>query len=173
MSKDTTKILGVFDRDAIPEGAKPLDDFKLEKYLGKWYDISHMHFDNEGPESTNVVVQYSMRSDGMVKVHNSAYLEDKQQWYSRVGKAKFRGEPNVAALAVTFDDIKWSGYNVIAQDDDYKYALVYGRKLDFMWILSREKTMPQDIKQKYLDMATENGYDVTKLVDTVHDRDDF
>ncbi len=173
MSNDKTKVLGIFDRDAIPEGAKPIENFELEKYLGRWYDIAHMHFDNEGPESTNVIVQYSMRDDGLVKVHNSAYLEDKEQWYSRVGKAKLRGEANVGALAVTFDDIKWSGYNVMAQDEDYKYALVYGRNLGLMWLLSREKTMPDEIQEKYKAMATQTGYNVAELVQTIHDRDDF
>lgn len=33
----------------------------------------------------------------------------------------------------------YSGYNVIAIDPDYKYALVAGESLKYMWILSREK----------------------------------
>lgn len=33
----------------------------------------------------------------------------------------------------------YSGYNVIVIDPDYKYALVAGESLKYMWILSREK----------------------------------
>ncbi len=166
-----TSILGLFTRDAIPEGVKPIDNFEVEKYLGTWYDIARMTFDNEGVNSTNVFVQYSAREDGLVGVKNTAYLEDEQKWYSRQGKAKFRGEANIGALAVTFDSIKWSGYNVMAVDDDYSYALVYGRSLDLMWILSRTKDIPENIKEKYLKQAQEAGYDTSKLVYTVHDRD--
>ncbi len=116
-------------------------------------------------------MQYSAREDGLVGVKNNAYLEDKQEWHSRVGKAKFRGEPNIGALAVTFDNIKWSGYNVMAVNDDYKYALVFGRNLDLMWILSRTKKIPDTIKEKYLKQAQDSGYDTSKLVYTIHDRD--
>ncbi len=43
-----TKTLGIFSRDAIAEGLQPIDNFKVEIYLGTWYDIARMTFDNEG-----------------------------------------------------------------------------------------------------------------------------
>ncbi len=167
-----TSTLGIFTRDAIPEGAKPIENFQVRKYLGKWYDIARMTFEHEGPESSNVYLIYYSREDGLVGVNNNAYLDDRGEWYSRVGKAKFRGEANLGALAVYFDDLQWSGYNVMAIDGDYEYALVFGRNTDLMWMLSRTKTMPDDIKQKYLKMAEEIGYDTSKLVFTKHDRED-
>ncbi len=169
---DKTSTLGIFSRDALPEGAKPIENFELEKYLGTWYDIARMTFRNEKENSSNVYVQYGTREDGLVSVKNNAYLEDKQEWHSRIGKAKFRGEPNVGALAVTFDNIKWAGYNVMSVDEDYSYALVFGRNIDLMWMLSRTKSLPEAIKEKYLSMAEEIGYDTSKLIYTVHDRED-
>src|SRR5690554_4511400 len=60
------------------------------------------------------------------------------------------------------------GYNVIALDVDYRYALVAGKDLDLLWILSRETTIPVDIKDKYLQIAAEIGYDTSDLIWVEH-----
>lgn len=52
-----------------------------------------------------------------------------------MGKAVFVEEPDVAMLKVSFFGPFYSGYNVAALDPDYKYALVIGRNLDYMWLL--------------------------------------
>jgi len=56
------------------------------------------------------------------------------------------------------------GYNLLALDVDYRYALVAGKDLDLLWILSRETTIPVDIKDKYLQIAKEIGYDTSDLI---------
>lgn len=86
-----------------------------------------------------------------------------------VGKAKFVGEPNVAMLKVSFFGPFYGGYNVISIDDDYKYALVIGKNLKYMWILSRTTTIPEEIKKKYLNMAEKIGYDTARLVWVDHE----
>ncbi|MFZ4581140.1 MAG: lipocalin family protein [Paludibacter sp.] len=35
---------------------------------------------------------------------------------------------------------------------------------DYMWLLSRTKTMPEDIKLQYLKRATDLGFDTEKLI---------
>lgn len=62
------------------------------------------------------------------------------------------------------------GYNVIALDVDYRYALVAGKDLDLLWILSRETTIPADIKDKYLQIAAEIGYDTSDLIWVEHNQ---
>lgn len=62
------------------------------------------------------------------------------------------------------------GYNVIALDVDYRYALVAGKNLDLLWILSRETTIPVDIKDKYLQIAKEIGYDTSDLIWVEHNQ---
>jgi len=52
-----------------------------------------------------------------------------------IGKAKFLNDPNIANLKVSFFGPFYAGYNVIAIDPDYQYALVLGNNLDYMWIL--------------------------------------
>src|SRR5690554_859914 len=62
------------------------------------------------------------------------------------------------------------GYNVLALDVDYRYALIAGKNLDLLWILSRETTIPVDIKDKYLQIAKEIGYDTSDLIWVEHNQ---
>jgi apolipoprotein D and lipocalin family protein len=62
------------------------------------------------------------------------------------------------------------GYNVIALDVDYRYALVAGKDLDLLWILSRETTVPDEIKDQYLQLAEEIGYDTSDLIWVEHNQ---
>ena len=45
-------------------------------------------------------------------------------------------------------------------DPDYKYVLVIGRNLDYMWLLSREKIYARKVKDKYPEIAKGIGYDI-------------
>lgn len=42
--------------------------------------------------------------------------------------------------------------------------MVAGKNLDYLWILSREKTIPQSIKEDYLQKAKALGYNIDDLV---------
>ncbi|PRD21263.1 UNVERIFIED_CONTAM: blc [Trichonephila clavipes] len=56
------------------------------------------------------------------------------------------------------------GYNVVAMDPDYENALIFGESKDYIWFLSRNKTMPGQVKQKFLKLAHDAGYDLDRLV---------
>jgi apolipoprotein D and lipocalin family protein len=155
---------------SIPEKATPVSNFDVEKYKGLWYEIARIDFKHE-KDMDNVTAQYSLNEDGTVKVFNSGYNYKKQEWQKAEGKAKFRGGKNVGALKVSFFGPFYSGYNVIALDDDYNYALIAGKNLDYLWILSRTKEIPLDIKSKYLEIASQIGYDTSRLTWVKHDKE--
>ena len=81
---------------------------------------------------------------------------------------KFAGDSNEGKLKVSFFGPFYSGYNIIALDSDYKYALVAGKSLKYLWLLSREKTMPQDVKEEYLKKAKDLGYNTSELIWVKH-----
>ncbi len=88
---------------------------------------------------------------------------------SCAGIAKFVGESDVAMLKVSFFRPFYAGDNVMAIDKDYKYALVCGDKLSYLWILSRETTIPEDIRQNYLSIAKKLGFNTSALIGVEHD----
>lgn len=156
---------------SIPKNATPIDNFEVKKYMGLWYEIARIDFTFE-KNMNNTTAQYDLDQKGFVNVLNSGYNYKKDKWSSASGKAKFRGDENIAALKVSFFGPFYSGYNVIALDSDYKYALVAGKDLDLLWILSREKSIPEDVKQNYLKIARGIGYDTSRLIWVEHDRSD-
>jgi apolipoprotein D and lipocalin family protein len=97
-------------------------------------------------------------------VLNRGFSTTKNKWKEATGKAKFRSDSNVGALKVSFFGPFYAAYNVIALDANYRYALVAGKNLDYLWILSREKTIPDEVKNNYLRKARDVGYNTDKLV---------
>lgn len=153
----------------IPKKAVAVTNFDKAKYLGKWYEIARLDYKWE-KDLNNVTAEYSLNDNGTIKVDNKGYDVKKDKWEESVGKAKFVKKDNIGMLKVSFFGPFYAGYNVIAVDKDYKYALVAGESLDYMWILSREATIPESIKADYLIKAQEIGYKISDLVWVKHDK---
>ncbi|QOW10497.1 lipocalin [Kaistella flava (ex Peng et al. 2021)] len=153
----------------VPKGANAVQNFNAKKYLGKWYEIARFDYRFE-KNMNNVTATYSMKDNGNIKVDNRGYDYVKNKWKESVGEAKFVKNENIAQLKVSFFKPIWAGYNVIDIDEDYKYALVVGSNLDYLWILSREKTIPDSYRQRFIDKAKKLGYKTENLVWVEHDK---
>lgn len=156
-------------RRTIPRGAHAVKPFDPEKYLGKWYEIARLDYGFEN-NLQNITAEYSLNDDGSIKVVNGGYNFKKHKNAEVVGKAKFVGARDEAKLTVSFFGPFYAGYNVIALDPDYKYALVAGKNLKYLWMLSRETTIPDDVKNDYLKKARELGYDTASLIWVDHNQ---
>ena len=99
---------------------------------------------------------------------NRGYNYRKKRWQQVTGIAKTAGKANEGKLKVSFFGPFYAPYNVIALDPHYRYALVAGKNLHFLWFLSREKSMPQAVKDEYLKLAADIGYPVQELVWVEH-----
>ncbi len=156
---------------SIPKNAKAVENFNVDKYLGTWYEIARFDFRFE-KDLDNVSAQYSLNKKGNVVVFNSGYNYKKEEWKKATGLAKFKGDKDVATLKVSFFPPFYSGYTVVALDENYQYALVAGKNLDYLWIISRTKNIPKEVKTKFLKIADRIGYDTSKLIWIRHDRND-
>jgi len=154
-------------RRNIPKGATPVKPFNAKKYMGKWYEIARLDYLFE-KGIDNATAEYSLNEDGSVKVINTGYNYKKGVIEQSEGRAEFVNSPDEAMLEVSFFAPIKSGYNVIAIDKAYKYALVVGRNRHYMWLLSRDPSMPEDIKKDYLQQAKELGYKTDKLIWSEH-----
>lgn len=162
-------MIGFNSCATIPKGAVAIKPFDKEKYLGKWYEIARLDFKYE-KNLNNTTAEYTLNENETIKVDNKGYNTVKGKFEQAIGKAKFVGEDNIAMLKVSFFGPFYSGYNVIAIDSDYKYALVSGVSLKYLWILSRETNIPDDIKDKYLKIAEGIGYNTNNLLWIKHDK---
>lgn len=154
---------------SLPKGANPVTRFDVDRYLGTWYEIARLDSRFERNLS-NTLAQYRLDEPGRIQVQNSGYNEKKKEWVNADGVAKFRGETDRAALKVSFFGPFFSGYNVIALAGDYQYALVAGKNLKYLWILSRSKSLPDSVRDDFLQRAREIGYDTEQLIWVAHDK---
>lgn len=150
-------------KTGIPDGAEAVQNLDAKKYLGKWYEIARFDYIFE-KGLDHCTAEYSENPDGSIKVVNRGLKIKSNQWKESVGEARFIGNKSVGRLKVSFFKPIWAGYNILSVDDDYKYALVAGDNLKYLWILSRETSIPADVKEKYLNIASNLGYDIDKLI---------
>lgn len=145
-----------------------IQDFDINRYLGTWFEVARIDFFWE-KGLKNVTAEYSLNEDGTLRVDNRGQRIKDGKLKESVGKAKFAGNSHVGALRVSFFGPFYGGYNIMHIGDNYEHALVFGDNLDYFWILSRYKTIPEEIKTLYLDYALKSGYDLDRIVWTIQE----
>ena len=118
----------------------------------------------------NMSAEYSLNKNCSIKVDNKGYKTKRCEWKQAIGKAKFVGENNIGILQVSFCSLFYSGYNIIAIDEDYQYSAIAGKSLRCLWVLSRNRTITEDIKTRYLGIAEKVGYKISDIQWIRHDK---
>jgi apolipoprotein D and lipocalin family protein len=153
----------------IPENVTPVDNFKIEKYLGRWYEIAR--FDHSFERGlTRVTADYSLRDDGGVRVLNRGYSAESDSWKEAEGKAYFVKGSDQGYLKVSFFGPFYGSYIIFGLDhDNYQYSLVCGPSKSYLWILARTPKMEEDLKSFLMEKAAASGFDITTLIFVDHD----
>jgi len=70
---------------------------------------------------------------------------------------------------VTFDNF-WTrlfrvkgDYTIIKLDENYEHVLVGSKDRKSLWILSRHPVMPEDVIKEYESIASQEGFQVSRL----------
>lgn len=146
-----------------PPGIQPVSGFELTRYSGQWHEIARL--DNRFERGlSQVSATYSLNADGSIKVVNRGYDQASASWKEAQGRALFNGDSHVASLKVSFFGPFYGGYHVVALDPDYQWAMVAGNDRDYLWILARDKQLPQTVTQPLLRQAASLGFDTASLI---------
>lgn len=150
-----------------PAGVQPVA-FDADRYGGRWYEVARIdHRFEKGLVRTSAY--YSRNADGTLTVVNRGFDPKRNVWKESVGKARFTGSPTEAALKVSFFGPFYGGYNVVALDPQYRWAMVVGSSLDYFWILSRTPTLPDDVKEQLMAQARAIGVDEQRVLWVLQD----
>ncbi len=145
---------------------KPVQNFNVERYTGRWYEIARTENRFE-KDCSNVSANYSLNEDGTLRVVNKCLRNNKQKIAD--GKARFVGKNNVGELKVTFFWPFQGSYNVFYVDEGYQNAIVGDGDKGYLWILSRQKNLDAKTLNFLVEKIKLSGVDVQKLIYVKHD----
>lgn len=153
---------------ARPASVQPVGNFDISRYLGRWYEVARIDQRFEkGLVRTRA--EYSLAPNGSVQVVNRGFDPRRNRWQEARGKAQFVGSSDEAALKVSFFGPFYGGYNVVALDEQYRWAMVIGSSLDDFWILSRTPVLPTGVRQHLLAQAQQIGVDLDRILWVMQD----
>jgi apolipoprotein D and lipocalin family protein len=148
----------------VPDKVAPVDNFQLNRYLGKWYEIARLDHSFERGLS-KVSAEYSLNDNGSVNVINRGYSEQEKKWQQANGVAYFINSPDKGLLKVSFFRPFYGTYAIFGLDrNNYQYAVVSGPTHSYLWILSRTPTISESVKKELLEQATQAGFNTQALI---------
>ena len=168
------KLLTTMSQAEITTGNKAQKSFDnrtiqtmdLPRYMGRWYEIAR--YENRFEKGmTHVTATYTRLSNGKIRVENEGYRKNTHN--KAIGRAKQPDPDAPGKLKVSFFLWFYSDYYILELDTDYNYVVVGSSTDKYLWILSREKNLPNTILDKLLNLLREKGYDTNKLIFTKQD----
>lgn len=151
----------LWPKKKIPASAI-VDPFDKEKYLGKWNEVARLPNLIE-KDLRDLTEEYSLNEDGTIKVVSRAFNPVKNKAVEATGIIKFKGQETRGQLEVAYFLPIYLDYNILDIEEDYRYALVSGSSMGHLWLLSRESSMPEEMKQRFLQKAAGLGFEISKL----------
>ena len=147
----------------LPEGLTAVQGFDLKRYAGRWHEVARLdHRFERGLVA--VTAEYAPRADGGINVKNQGWDCEDAEWSGASGRAYFVGAADVGQLKVSFFRPFYSGYNVIALDPEYRYAMVAGDDRSYLWILAREPKLAAAQLDALVKQAQQLGVPTTQLL---------
>jgi len=147
----------------VPDGITPVNNFEVERYLGQWYEIARLDHAFER-NLIKVTADYSLKDDGSIRVNNRGFDQKKQRWETAKGKAYFVQDEKIAHLKVSFFGPFYGSYIVFELDDNYQYAFVTSSSKQYLWLLSRNKEIKPELKERFLAQIKSLGFATDQII---------
>ncbi|XP_050510924.1 apolipoprotein D [Diabrotica virgifera virgifera] len=161
--------LGQIPVDKCPEVSVE-QNFNAAAYLGKWYEQQKYPIIWELGAKC-VTANYSLNSDGTVKVYNQQ-INILGQKEDITGEARLDSDKGEAKLLVTFHNPEVTAPYWVLSTDYENYAVVLscdtvlGITGETVWILTRAQNPSQDIIDAALDVVKKNNLSESLLIKT-------
>jgi len=138
----------------------------LERYSGRWYVIANIPYFLERGKVASYET-YERRPDGRLTnnftFRRKSFDAPEVTWH---GTAKITNPVTNAEWAVQFIWPLSADYLVIDLDPDYSWAVIGHPSRKLLWVLARDRQMPEDVYQALVQRTASQGYDpalITKV----------
>ena len=154
----------IFSQNSVPI---TVDFVDLEKYSGKWYEISKIPNSFQDHCLKNTTANYEITEEGEIIVTNSCVDEDNET-DSSTGLARIVDKITNSKLEVSFVSLFgwhlfWGDYWILGLSEDYDYAVVGTPSRKYGWILGRNPDMNADDLETCFQILERNGYDRSRF----------
>ncbi len=151
-----------------PDGVRPVQDFSIDRYLGKWYEIARLDHSFERGLSA-VTAEYSLRDDGGVRVINTGFSADTGERSEAEGRAYFVEGPGQGYLKVSFFGPFFGAYIVFELDTvGYEYAFIAGNNTNYLWLLARTPEVSDEVMARFIAKSAALGFATDELIFVQH-----
>ncbi|KAM9789411.1 uncharacterized protein ACB057_012040 [Neosynchiropus ocellatus] len=141
--------------------------FNLRQFMGRWYEVAKLPAQFE--KGRCIETNFTLRTDTSFRAVSSELWRGELRKVEGVGVVE--DPKNPAKLGISFSYVlPYSPYWILSTDY-VNSALVYSCTdilrlfhVDFAWILSRSRTLPESTIQKSLEVFSSNNIDVTRMV---------
>lgn len=140
---------------------RTVKDFDLDSYIGTWYEIARLDNNKYQKGCKSTVAEYKRGKKNKILVHNFCVLEN-GKFKEAIGVA-YPVDEKRGQLKVSFFRPFYGRYNVIDVSKDYNYAMVSGKDLNSLWILSKTQMIDGKVLKAFLLKAEMMGFNVDAL----------
>lgn len=138
-----------------------IETLDVARFMGKWYEIARYDHRFE-KDMTNVSATYTLLDNGRIEVLNAGY---KNGEYKEIkGKAKQPNPDDPGKLKVSFFLWFYSDYYILDIAPDYSHVIIGSSTDKYLWIMSREPVLPDNILSELIEKIHQRGYDTDRLV---------
>ena len=146
-----------------------IESVDLQRFMGDWYVIASIPTFIE-KDAYNALESYPLDPDGNIATtfrFNKGRLDGPLKEYKPRGFVKDTGSNAVWGMQFIWP-IK-AEYRIIYLTDDYTQTVIGRSKRDYVWIMAREPSIPDQDYQNILDFLTKQGYQLENLRKVPHD----
>ena len=150
--------------ESFVKGLPKISSFDPQKYMGTWYEVARFQHSFE-KDVIRTTANYALREDGTIDVVNAGVdvLDPSKKRDAHAVAHLVKGDiPGY--LRVSFFRPFYGDYRIIALDEkNYRYALVTSSTRDYLWVLSRTKSIDPAVYDSLVMTARKAGLDVSKI----------
>ena len=145
-----------------------VEDVELKRFMGNWYVIASIPTFIE-KDAYNAMESYRLEEDGTVATtfrFNKGSLDGKLKEYTPRGF--IQDKTSNAVWEMQFIWPFKAEYRIVCLTDDYSQTVIGRSKRDYVWIMARKPSIPDEDYQRILRFLTDQGYNLIDLRKVPH-----
>jgi len=162
-----------FAQDDSSKDLRVVPAVDVQRYCGTWYEIARLPNSFQKQCVGDVTATYTLDNDEFIVVNRCR--KENGEIAEAVGRARRASSDGpytklkvrFAPAILSFLPFVWGNYWIIDLADDYSYAVVGEPKREYLWILSRTRTLPDATVRQIMERLVQQGYDLKDLKFTV------